>query len=217
MQMIRNTLRAATVAILLVAAPTAGAQERIYGGIGVGAARTYIPQNSLGITGSTASDLQRSENSTGGKIFAGYAANPNMAVELGYVDLGKARATRNMTAPGIGSIAIESKNTGWFLDVVGTMPTGFSDISVIGKLGGVATETGKQLSASGAAGLVPGNPANYQEREINWKFGAGAQYDFSKTMSARGEWERYRRMGKDTGIGESEADLFSINLLIKFQ
>jgi OOP family OmpA-OmpF porin len=216
MHMIRNALQCGMLMAILNASATVMAQEKIYGGIGVGPSRTYIPSNALGITGATASELQRSENSTGAKIFAGYRANPNMAVEVGYVDLGKSRATRNMTAPGTGSIGIDSRNTGWFVDLVGMMPTGISDVSVIGKLGGVATETGKQLSTTGAVSLAPGSPSTFQERELNWKFGAGAQYDFSKTMAARGEWERYRRMGKDTGVGESEADLFSLNLLIRF-
>ena len=96
------------------------------------------------------------------------------------------------------------------------MPIGINDVSVIGKLGGVATETGKQLSTTGVVGLAAGPPSTFQERELNWNFGAGAQYEFSKTFAARDEWERYRRMGKDTGAGESEADMFSLNLLIRF-
>lgn len=216
MHMIRNTVRCVTLVAMLHASATVMAEEKVYGGIGVGPSRTYIPSSSLGITGATASELQRNESSTGAKIFAGYMANPNMAVEVGYVDLGKSRATRNMTAPGNGSIGIDSRNTGWFFDLVGMMPTGINDVSVIGKLGGVATETAKQLSTTGAVGLPSGSPSTFHERELNWKFGAGAQYDFSKTMAARGEWERYRRMGKDTGVGESEADLFSLNLLIRF-
>lgn len=217
MHIIRNAVQCAMLAAMLNAWTAAMAQEKVYGGIGVGPTRTYIPSSALGITGATASELQRSENSTGAKIFAGYRANPNMAVEVGYVDLGKSRATRNMSAPGTGSIGIDTRNTGWFVDLVGMMPTGINDVSVIGKLGGVATETGKQLSTTGVVGLAPGSPSTFQERELNWKFGAGAQYDFSKTMAARGEWERYRRMGKDTGAGESEADMFSLNLLIRFQ
>lgn len=216
MQMIRKSVQCAALVAMLSASATVKAQEQIYGGIGIGPSRTYIPSNALGITNATASELQRSEHSTGAKLFAGYKANPNMAVEVGYVDLGKARATRSMTAPGTGSIAIDSRNTGWFVDLVGIMPTGINDVSVIGKLGGVATETNKQLSTTGAVGLAAGTPSTFQERELNWKFGAGAQYDFSKTMAARGEWERYRRLGKDTGVGESEADLFSLNLLIRF-
>lgn len=216
MQMIRKSMQYTALVAIVSASVAATAQEQLYGGIGLGPSRTHIPSNALGISGATASELQRTENSTGTKIFAGYKASQNMAVEVGYVDLGKSRATRNMTAPGTGSIGIESRNTGWFVDLVGMVPTGINDVSVIGKLGGVATDTGKQLSTTGAVGLAPGSPSTFQERELNWKFGAGAQYDFSKTMAARGEWERYRRMGKETGAGESEADLFSLNLLIRF-
>lgn len=216
----RKTLKSWKYAVFVAVPaglPSAFAQEAVYGGVGIGQAKTYYHQESLGISGATASAFTSNDGSTAGKIFAGYRANPNVAVEVGYVDLGKSGAIRNMSVPSVGSIAQDTRSTGWFFDVVGMMPLGVLDLALIGKIGGIATETAKQLSPGGTVSLPAGSSSAFQERELNWKFGAGAQYDFSKTVSARGEWERYRKMGKLTGAGENEADVFSLNLLIKFK
>lgn len=216
----RKTLKSWKYAVFVAVPaglPSAFAQEAVYGGVGIGQAKTYYHQESLGISGATASAFTSNDGSTAGKIFAGYRANPNVAVEVGYVDLGSSGAARSMSAPSVGSIAQDTRNTGWFLDLVGIMPIGVAEFALIGKIGGVATETAKQLSTAGTVSLLSGSPSTFQERELNWKFGAGAQYDFNKTVSARGEWERYRKMGKLTGSGEIEADVFSLNLLIKFR
>jgi OOP family OmpA-OmpF porin len=215
MQLIRIAVQSIFLAAVLGIFASAQAQEGFYGGVGVGVVRTPIGSDALAITGATASSLSRKDDDTGGKIFAGYRLRPELAVEVGYVDLGKTNATRSMTTP-VGGIALDSRNTGFFVDLVGTIPIGTTDFSVIGKLGGVASETTRQLSPSGAVALAPGSALTSTEREANWKYGAGAQYEISKTMSARGEWERYHKLGKDAGTGESEANLFSVNLLFKF-
>ena len=72
-------------------------------------------------------------------------------------------------------------------------------------------------TGSGAVSLAPGTASSYTEREANWKYGAGAAYETSKTMVARGEAELYRKLGKDDPGGENEAGLFSLNLLVAFE
>jgi OOP family OmpA-OmpF porin len=193
----------------------AAAQEPYYGGIGIGAAKTGIGNRSLGITGATATSLSRDENDIGGKLFFGYRLHPNWAAEAGYVDLGKASAKRTMSAPA-GSISMDSSNTGWFIDLVGRMPVG-NGFSLIGKVGQIYSENRKQLAVGGAVSLAPGTASSYKEREFNWKYGAGAEYEISKTMAARGEVELYRKLGKDDPGGENEAGLVSLNLLVRFE
>ena len=168
------------------------------------------------IRDSTATSLSRDENDIGGKIFVGYRVHPNWAAEAGYVDLGKTSAKRTMLAPGTGSISLDSRNTGWFVDLVGRMPIG-NGVSLIGKVGQIYSENRKRLSTSGAVSLAPGTASSYTEREFNWKYGAGAEYEISKTMVARGEVELYRKLGKDDPGGENEAGLFSLNLLVAFE
>jgi OOP family OmpA-OmpF porin len=216
MRLILKTMQGVLMAAMIGSFSVAAAQEPLFVGIGIGASKTRIGDHPLGITGATATSLSRDENDIGGKIFAGSRVHPNWAVEAGYVDLGKTSAKRTMTAPGTGSISLDSKNSGWFVDLVGRMPVG-NGVSLIGKVGQIYSENRKRLSTSGAVSLAPGTASSYKEREFNWKYGAGAEYEFSKTMAARGEIELYRNLGKDDPGGENEAGLLSLNLLVKFE
>jgi OOP family OmpA-OmpF porin len=216
MDSIRNAKQTVVLVAMLGVFSSAVAQERFYGGAGIGMTKTPISQNALSITGATASTLSRNDIGTGGKLFGGYQANPNFAVEAGYVDLGKISATRNMTSPSVGSVAQSTRNTGWFVDLVGSMPIGASEFSVIGKVGRIASDTSKSLAFGGTVTPVAGAASTYRDSESNWKYGAGAQYEISKTMAARGEFELYRKLGREGSAGENEVGLFSVNLLIKF-
>jgi hypothetical protein len=216
MRPILKAMRGVLMAAMIGSCTVAAAQEPFFAGIGIGAAKARIGDRALGITGATATSLSRDENDIGGKIFAGYRIDPHWAVEAGYVDLGKTSAKRTMTAPGTGSISIDSRNSGWFVDIVGRMPVG-NGVSLIGKVGQIYSENRKQLSASGAVSLAPGTAASYKEREFNWKYGAGAEYEISKTIAARGEFEVYRKLGKDDPGGENEAGLLSLSLVVKFE
>jgi OOP family OmpA-OmpF porin len=215
MRMILNAMQGVLMITLIGSVSAAGAQEAFYGGIGIGAAKTRIGNHPLGITGATATSLSRDENDVGGKIFFGYRANSYWAAEGGYVDLGTTSAKRSMYAPGVGSISMDSSNTAYFIDLVGRMPIG-NGISLIGKVGQIASENRKKLSAGGAVSLAPGTASRYKERETDWKYGAGAEYELSKTMAVRSEVELYRKLGNDDAGGENEAGLFSLNLLFRF-
>ena len=217
MRLILNAMQYALLMAMVGSFTAAAAQELpYYGGVGIGATKTGISSKALGITGATATSLSRDENDFGGKIFAGYRLHPYWAVEGGYVDLGKARAKRSMSAP-VGSISVDSSNAGWFVDLVGMMPIAGTDFTLIGKIGRISAKNRKDLSATGAVSLAPGTASNYEDRESNWKYGVGAQYEINKTMAARGEVELYRKLGTDSGGGENEVGLFSLNLLINFQ
>jgi OOP family OmpA-OmpF porin len=203
--------------IALVLAPClAWGQGRYYAGAGLGYSKSKISAGALGIAGATVSALSIDDNAVGWKAYGGYRLNPNLGVELGYVSLGTISATRTMTAPGTGVIHRSTKNAGLFADLVGTLPIGAGGFSAIGRIGGVYSHTRSHYSLSGGVALTPGLDSRPAEREINWKHGLGAQYELSRTAAARAEWERYARLGKDTTTGEHTADLFSINLHLRF-
>jgi opacity protein-like surface antigen len=121
-----------------------------------------------------------------------------------------------MGTPAAGSIVMNSRSSGWFVDLTGMVPIGTGDVSLIGKVGRVASETSRTLSTSGTVTLAPGTATTYNDKESNWKYGAGAQYEINKSMIARGEVELYRKLGKEGNLGENDVGLFSVNLLIKF-
>jgi OOP family OmpA-OmpF porin len=124
---------------------------------------------------------------TGGKLYGGYAFNPNVAVEAGYADIGKAS-----------SAAGTVKGHGVFGDLVGTVPiTG--NFSALGRVGAFY---GRAKTDAGGS-----------DSSTNLKVGLGLQYDFNKQTGLRAEWERYRF--KPLGVS-TNADMLSVGLNYKF-
>lgn len=197
----------------LIAVTPAFAQFYVGGGLGY--SRVQIEDSALPITGATATSLSKDEDDIGWKLFGGYAFNRYVAVEAGYVDLGKASATRTMTAPAAGSVTGKITNTGLFADVVGKLPVG-GDFSLFAKVGAVYAETKTNFATAGAVRFAAGTNLSPKERETNWKFGLGAQYDLTKSIALRGEWERYNSLGKSNTTGEGDVDLFSLSVMFKF-
>jgi len=187
-----------------------------YGGVSVGATDTKINNNDFAVPGSTANSFTRNDSDTGYKLQAGYRINPNFAVEGGYVDLGKYDLTNNVTAPFVGSVKGTGKADGWNLVGVGILPIG-KDFSVFGKLGTIYSTTTVDLTTSGAVTLA-GASANRKKSEWNVTYGLGLQYDLTKTISLRGEWERFDGLGNNgtNSTGERDFNMYSVGLTFKF-
>ena len=125
---------------------------------------------------------------TGGKIYGGYSFTPNIAVEVGHAELGLSR---------FGDAGPTLRGNGQFVDAVGKFPItqGFSALGRVGVFSGKAT--------------VAGN----SQRDTSAKYGLGVQYDFSKQLGLRGEWERYRLKPV---TGKADADMYSVGLNYQF-
>ncbi|MDB5998731.1 MAG: hypothetical protein JWP52_430 [Rhizobacter sp.] len=152
--------------------------EGLYVGGSIGGAR---------LTDSTVGGIGYDRSDTGGKVYGGYEINSNLAVELGYANLGK------HDGPGGGL-----KADGVFLDAVGTYPLG-NNFSVLGRVG---VFSGKLDSDSLGS-----------DRSTNWKLGAGLQYAVNQNVAIRGEWERYRF---DSFGGQPKSDLYTVGVNYKF-
>ncbi len=126
---------------------------------------------------------------TGGKLYGGYAFTPNFSLEAGYASLGK-----------FGSSAGEVKGHGVFLDAVGTVPLG-NNFSLLGRIGAFN-------------GKLENTAVGSSDRGTNVKVGAGVEYDFSKNLGLRGEWERYRFDA--TAGSKADTDLVSVGLNYRF-
>ncbi|HEY1393188.1 MAG TPA: porin family protein [Methylibium sp.] len=111
------------------------------------------------------SGISGDSKGTAYKLYGGYSFNPNFALEGGWADLGKLSGNAGATT-----------GRGLFVDAVGRLPLA-NDFSAIGRVG---VFNGK-LS----------NPVN-SGTGTDFKYGLGVQYDLSKNMALRGEWERYR-------------------------
>jgi len=134
------------------------------------------------------------------KIFGGYEINRNFAVELGYTDLGE------FTASGPGAARQSIEATAWELVGVGSIPIA-DRFSLYGKLGGYRAEAEGRTNVGGILSA--------DETNTGLTFGAGAQYDFTRTVGVRAEWQRYNDVGGGN-IGESDLDVLSVGVRVKF-
>jgi OOP family OmpA-OmpF porin len=163
-----------------------------YGGLGAGAGRTDL--NHSGITGST------DKKDGVWKLFGGYQINRNIAVEGGYVDMGKASVAGSQ-----GFASAESN--AWQIGAVGSLPLS-QQFALTGKLGVARTSTDSNGSVNGVAfGNTQHNTAP--------TYGLGMRYDLSQTVALRGDWDRYRIQSGAFG-GKSDSDLFTVGAQFKF-
>jgi OOP family OmpA-OmpF porin len=208
-----KTLKVLAISGLLIGAAPAFAQWS--GGFSAGVTSTSLNTSGLAVAGATASSISKDERDTGYKIQAGYQFAPNWAVEFGYVDLGKFNAVNNVTAPVVGSVRVDGKADGWNAVAVGTLPLS-NGFSLLGKLGTIYSTASATASVSGAVVLPAGTQANWKKSEWNWAYGLGVQYDINKTMSLRGEWDRYDGLRVSGTSNKISVNLYSVGLNFKF-
>lgn len=137
------------------------------------------------------------KNDTGFRLFGGYQFNRNIALELGYTDLGKL----SVSVPGF-SASVEAN--AWDLSGVFSWPVA-NQFAVFGRLGFARVES----KAGGAFGS-----ASDTKNGLTW--GLGAQFDVMRNLGLRAEFQRYKADSTSTGSG-GDVDFLSIGALWRFQ
>lgn len=183
-----------------------------YGGISVGRSsadfdEARVTRDLLG-PGFAATSISDDDRDTGYKVFGGYQVNKNFAVEAGYFDLGKFNFTAT-TAPA-GTLTGNFRVRGLNLDAVGILPI-TEKFSAFGRVGVQYAKTRDSFAGTGA--VLVANP-NRSERDTNYKYGLGMQYDFTPSLGMRVEAERYRI--NDAVRGKDNIDLVSVGLVYRF-
>lgn len=130
------------------------------------------------------------DDETAWRLLAGYQANRNFALELGYHELGK----HNIAGFPLDSSAVEVLG-------VGRLPLN-QQAAVYGKIGAYRSN-----SKGGGA----------DERQVDVTFGVGLEYALSYNFAARGEWQRYRAMGGGAIGQTSDLDVYSIGAVYRFR
>ena len=125
------------------------------------------------------------------KLYGGYGFTPNLGIELGYADLGR-----------FGTANGSLKARAVFADAVGTLPLA-SQWSAIGRVGVFNARLRNEDSING----------DTRDSGTNVKVGAGLQYDLSKDVSLRGEWEHYKL---NTSGGKPNIDSYSLGVNYHF-
>lgn len=125
-----------------------------------------------------------SSTDTAVKLLGGYNITPNIALEGGYADLGKMKAT--ISTPGGGG-QFSQKTTAFNLDVVGNLPLA-NNFGLMARLG--------MFDASSQGSSDQGS-SNTTNNSTGLHFGVGGSYSFTKNVIGRLEYERYNNTGKD--------------------
>ena len=131
----------------------------------------------------------KNETNTGGKLFVGYQFNRYIAAEGGYFRLG--RFSFDTTTTPTGTVHGDLKDTmGWNLDAVGGVPIVPERFMLLARVGVQSSKTSSLFAGTGAAAnLVNPTPS---KNLVSYKYGVGAEFDFTKNVGARAEFERYR-------------------------
>ena len=183
-----------------------------YAGFGGGGAYSRIDDNRISQTllggGFTTTAYTDDERDLGFKILGGYQFSPYIALEGGYMDLG--RYDFNAQTLPAGSLTGEIKIRGLHLDLMGLLPLS-ARLSAFARLGANHAEARAQFAGTGLV-TVP-NP-DRRERATNIKYGAGLEYEVTRALGLRIEAERYRI--NDTVGNTGDIDLASAGLIYRF-
>ena len=129
------------------------------------------------------------------KIFGGYQFNRNLAVELGYHNLGEVKATA-------GTLTETIKTNAWELVGVGLWPVA-NQFGVYGKLGGYRAEAKDSLDG--------------KDTNTGVTLGAGLQWDPMAPLGVRLEWQRYNKVGGNNTGGKDNIDVLSLGAVWRFR
>lgn len=186
-----------------------------YIAISFGASTTEIDESVVSVPGATASSVWRDERDPGVELLLGYAFNPHLAVEGGYVQLGDFSVARDVTAPAAGAMTASLSVKGWILDLVGRAPLG-RGFAAIGRAGVLLSEVRTFRTVSGAATLPPGTTSGEIIDEANPRLGVGLEYVLSPKAVLRVQWERAYGVGDADRTGELDITLASGGMLLRF-
>src|ERR1700679_2247093 len=161
-----------------------------YTGFNVGQSRALI--NNTRVTddllddGFLTSSISNDYLHFGFKAYGGYEFNRYFALESGYFNLGKFGFTAD-TLPA-GSLRGDIKLQGANFDAVGSVPLG-DKFSLCARAGVTYADTKDSFAGTGSVAVIDPSPRKWA---ANYKFGFGAEYDFTRFIGMRLEAERYR-------------------------
>lgn len=132
------------------------------------------------------------KSGTGGKLIGGYAVNPNVAVELGYVSFGDAKFAGYASIPGYGYgyLDVTYKSTAFYIGgaVRGELAHGLWGVARLG-LAQVETKTDARVAYGAGSASKSGAEALFGlglEYALNQKFKLTAGVDFTQSPIAEG-------------------------------
>ena len=190
----RNLL--AGVALAALAMPALADESGWYAGIGLGSSTAKGACDGVSGPG-----VSCDESDTALKLYGGYQMNRHFAVEFGYADLGKARAS----FAGFGDVSVGA--TGVEVLGVGILPINPA-WSIYGKLGVFSWH----VDANDGTGLVGSTSAN----GASLTYAGGIAYQATPHVALRAEYQQYSDVGDENTTGQGDIGVFALGLTYKF-
>lgn len=225
-----TSVRLAVVAACLLGANIAAAAEPnawyVGGAVGQSSFRSDLSaqiNRAYDGSGFTVDKAGVTDNSdTGWKVYGGWQFHRNAAVELGYLDFGRATTHYEVVVPAQGTAIRDGKYrmSGVELSLVAIAPIG-ERASVFAKAGALASKL--KYSESGVDQF--GAPASFSadDDQVRLVWGLGGSVSLTPSVSARLEWQRVEKVGErfaltTTGNGLFDhVDLVSASLVWRFR
>src|SRR6202789_470901 len=204
---------AGAAALVLTMSPSVFADDAgWYTGFNAGQSRAKIDDTRIadGLLddGFTTTSISNDDLHFGFKAYGGYAFNRYFALESGYFNLGKFGFTAD-TLPA-GSLRGDIKLQGANFDAVGSVPLG-DKFSLFARAGVTYADAKDSFGGTGSVAVIDPSPRKWA---TNYKFGFGAEYDFTRFIGMRLEAERYRI---DDAVGnKGDVDLYTAGLVFRF-
>jgi opacity protein-like surface antigen len=164
-----------------------------------------LPENKAGASSPGVGFSLREDRDSPLKLSAGYQFSQYLKAEVNYLDFSKPSYSLNTLGQ---PVAQDAKGKGLHLFGTGTLPLG-QRMGLYGKVGAFYSN----LDSSCATNYVACTGA---DRGTDLSLGVGLRYDFTKTVSVRGEWERFHRFGGRDLAGVNDVDFFSVGMGFRF-
>lgn len=140
------------------------------------------------------------DSDTAFKIYGGSKINPNLALEVAYIDMGEAVATD-------GFVTLTSEVTAFNFSALGIIPVS-ETVDLFGKVGLLFWDA--KFSASGNFS------GSISEDGTDIGFGFGANIAVNEKFSLRAEFQKFPNIGDENTIGESAITMLSVGAVISF-
>ncbi|MBL0142327.1 MAG: porin family protein [Betaproteobacteria bacterium] len=181
-------MKSLTTALVLaagLAAAPAFAQSWYFGaGVGVG----NLNKSGTDLTGLYNASVDDSDTTY--TIRGGYKFSPNIAVELGYYDLGNYSFSGRLAPTSTTEISGSAKAKSWGISVVGIAPI-HESFDVYARIG---IEQSELKANANSATLT----ANDSDKQTGATYGVGAHYYFNKQWGLFGEWMKNDKINVDS-------------------
>jgi opacity protein-like surface antigen len=150
-------------------------------------------------------------------FLGGYRWTPNLAFELGYVQLGKLKyrsedvlADLLETPPLVGTVSsrFTSKVTAFTISALGIWPLTY-EWEVFGRAGIAFTGTKARIR-------IEDSSFGESDDSIEFVAGAGLSYTFLDVYTVRAEWQRVFDAGKNSLGSAADVDLLSVGFVVSF-